>query len=299
MELDPASVGFAARLRDAVTRRGLPLARVQAHLAAAGHPVALSTLSQWQHGRRLPQSPRSLAVVDEIERVLRVEPGSLRGLLTRPADGAASAARPALPELGSAGEIFVDLATQLGRPAPDALLTLGSHERITIDARGAMTHRSTTTAARALAPIDRYVMSCGVEDGSDVDLVTIRAGSGCRLGRVARDREAGLIVAELHFDRRLALGETVLFDVHIDDANGVVGHDYFHWSTHVVDLLVIEVTFHPDRVPNQVVAFERANPQAPDRTAVEMALERGDRVHIARTHAEPGLHGIRWSWGTP
>ena len=76
--MDETRLAFGEALRVAVANRGLSLRRVQAHLGAAGHPVALSTLSQWQHGRRVPASPRSLAVVEELE---RVPAGTLRALL--------------------------------------------------------------------------------------------------------------------------------------------------------------------------------------------------------------------------
>ena len=79
--MESGRVAFGEALRVAVANRGLSLGRVQAHLGAAGHPVALSTLSQWQHGRRVPASPRSFAVVDELERVLRVPAGTLRARL--------------------------------------------------------------------------------------------------------------------------------------------------------------------------------------------------------------------------
>ena len=73
MESDNAALsgGIAA----AQAPKPKPLAKNKAkvaHLAATGHSVALSTLSQWQHGRRVPASPRSFAVVEELERRTRL-----------------------------------------------------------------------------------------------------------------------------------------------------------------------------------------------------------------------------------
>ena len=182
--MDETRLAVGEALRVAVANRGLSLRRVQAHLGAAGHPVALSTLSQWQHGRRVPASPRSFAVVDELERVLRVPAGSLRALL----DEDASAGRASCAPVVSYDEAFGRLVEQLDPSRRRALVPLGAHDRLQIDAKGAMVQRRTTMTMRAVSGTDRHVVAHGVETGGDVDLVTVSALGGCRLGRVLRDR---------------------------------------------------------------------------------------------------------------
>ncbi|MGN7247774.1 helix-turn-helix domain-containing protein [Janibacter anophelis] len=281
---------FGEALRVAVANRGLSLARVQAHLGAAGHPVALSTLSQWQHGRRVPASPRSYAVVEELERVLRVTPGVLRGLVEPGAAGSGAAA------VVSYDAAFGRLVEQLGATHRRSLVTLGAHDRLRVDGQGAMVQRRTTMTMRVEAATDRYVVAHGVETGGDVDLVTASVLGGCRLGRVLRDREAEVVAVEVRFDRWLSAGDTVVFDVQFDDANSVVSEGYYRWSSQETTLLVTEASFERGHLPTHVTAFHRAHLDGPDLRTHELVLEHGDRVHQACNAAAPGLHGIRWDW---
>lgn len=289
--MDETRLAFGEALRVAVANRGLSLGRVQAHLGAAGHPVALSTLSQWQHGRRVPASPRSFAVVEELERVLRVPAGTLRALLDD-----ASTGRAACAPVVSYDEAFGRLVEQLDPSRRRALTPLGAHDRLQIDAKGAMVRRRTTMTMRVVAGTDRYVVAHGVETGGDVDLVTVSALGGCRLGRVLRDREAEVVAVEVHFDRWLAAGDTVVYDVQIDDANSVLSEGYYRWSAKETALLVTEVSFDRAQLPTRVDAFHRAHADGPDLRSHELALEHGDRVHLAQPGAAVGVHGIRWDW---
>src|SRR4051812_6979901 len=75
---------FDAALRAAVRSRGLTLDRLRAHLARRGVTVALSTLSDWQHGRRRPAIARSLPVVSALEDVLGLRSETLVELLVDP-----------------------------------------------------------------------------------------------------------------------------------------------------------------------------------------------------------------------
>ncbi|WP_050346625.1 hypothetical protein [Arsenicicoccus sp. oral taxon 190] len=282
---------FAAALEEALSRRRLPLARVQARLAAVGLPVAVSTLSQWQHGHRVPRSPRSLAVVDELERILAVPAGSLRQLVDE-ADDRPVPGRPVV----SYAEAYDNLLEQLGMQATPPLEILGAHDRILLDHRGSLVSRRTTMALRMTAATDRQAIAHGVDPGGDVDLVRITAIAGCRLGRVVRDRAAGVVVAELHFDRRLSAGETVVHEVEIEDGNDALAHDYFRWSLSEIPLLVLEVTFDRRLVPTTVHEFARRRSDAPDAETRELSLAGGDHVHVVHQPAAAGVHGIRWSW---
>ncbi|WP_409484931.1 hypothetical protein [Arsenicicoccus dermatophilus] len=283
---------FAAGLHAALVRRGLPLARVQARLAAADHPVALSTLSQWQHGHRVPRSPRSLAVVAELERILETPPGALTVLAGLVSAGTADRVRQVVTYAGA----FTHLVQELGATSYGALETLGTHDRVTLDAVGALRRRRTVTVLRATAPTDRHVIAHGMDPGGDVDKVTVRARSGCRLGRVLRDAEAGVVAAELHFDRWLGVGDTVVPEVQIDHTDVVPSTEFYRWSTTPVPLLVVEAHFDRALVPTTVQAYSRPRSDAPDTTSQELPIVGGDRVHLVRQPADPGVEGIRWTW---
>ncbi|WP_409484928.1 hypothetical protein [Arsenicicoccus dermatophilus] len=292
-----ASTEFAAALHEAVHRRGLPLSRVQVRLASMGHPVAVSTISQWQRGHRVPRSERSLAVVDALEQVLDAPRGSLRALALAVPPAAPGAGRP--QPLAGYDATFRRLVAELGLGSSyPSVETVSAHEHLTLLADRTL-RRRTTLAVRATCTTDRHAVAHEIDPGGDVHQVTVRAGGGCRLGRVLRDPAAGVVVAELHFDRWLGAGDTAVLQTQVEDTNQVPRTEFFRWSTHPVPVLVLEATFDRAMVPTTVQAFSRPRVQAPDRTCDELPITGGDRVHLVRQPAEPGNHGLRWTWPDP
>lgn len=96
--------------------------------------------------------------------------------------------------------------------------------------------------------------------------------------------------------REVAAGDTVVYDAQIDDANSVLSEGYYRWSGQETALLVTEVSFDRAQLPTRVDAFHRAHADGPDLRSHELALEHGDRVHLAQPEAAVGVHGIRWDW---
>lgn len=74
---------FALELDEAILRYGLSLRDIADRLAAAGTPCTAANLSYWRNGRSFPRRRNSLAVVDELERVLELPTGHLRAALER------------------------------------------------------------------------------------------------------------------------------------------------------------------------------------------------------------------------
>lgn len=85
---------FPLALRTALSVRGLPLQRVQHHLAHRGVKVGVTSLSYRKQGARRPQRAESLRAVEALEEVLRLPGDSLLRLL-RAGDARADAERPA------------------------------------------------------------------------------------------------------------------------------------------------------------------------------------------------------------
>ena len=75
---------FHLALRAALSARGLPLQRVQHHLAGRGIKVGVTSLSYWQQGARRPQRPESLRAVRGLEEVLGLPAHSCSGSWTSP-----------------------------------------------------------------------------------------------------------------------------------------------------------------------------------------------------------------------
>src|SRR5262245_42616397 len=82
---DPLGTGpFHTALRKAIRRRGLTLDRLRCHLAGRGVPVAVSTLSDWQHGHRRPGGAHPLRALRVLEEILHLPSESLVRLLIVP-----------------------------------------------------------------------------------------------------------------------------------------------------------------------------------------------------------------------
>lgn len=180
--------------------------------------VGVTSLSYWQHGARRPQRAESLRAVEALEEVLRLPGDSLLRLL-RAGDARADAERPAarsyrsLMEAAGAVERLLDAP---GSPADGGLHTVGHQERVRIGPGREMQCRDSQHVVRAHRDgIDRYLAVYRGDPGRDPARVTVTARVNCRTGRVRRDREAGVLVAELLFDTRLRAGETYVFGAQV------------------------------------------------------------------------------------
>jgi hypothetical protein len=104
-QTDPHTAAFSDTLRAAIRSRGLTLDRIQWHLALRGLKVGMSSLSDWQHGRSVPASSKSLRAVRAMEEILDLGTGTLSTPLSaarcRPATTAPHAPRSSPQRPGS------------------------------------------------------------------------------------------------------------------------------------------------------------------------------------------------------
>src|SRR5690349_4204398 len=122
---------FHAALRSAIRERGLTLQRLQARLASRGIRLALSSLSDWQHGHRRPGSESSLRAVEALEEILGVPAHTLLRLLVEPS-GTVTTLRPrrGLDEgTGDLGRLLDELPGSRER----VLDVLVAEEKVVID----------------------------------------------------------------------------------------------------------------------------------------------------------------------
>ncbi|THA30939.1 hypothetical protein E6R62_39050, partial [Streptomyces sp. A1136] len=151
---------FHLALRTAFSVRGLPLQRVQHHLAHRGVKVGVTSLSYWQQGARRPQRPESLRAVKALEEVLGLPVNSLLGLLddgvSRP-DPDRPPARSYRSLTDSSGAVERLLAG-IESPADGGLHTVGHQERVRIGPGRQMRYRDSRHVVRAHRDgIDRYL----------------------------------------------------------------------------------------------------------------------------------------------
>ncbi|BFO20561.1 hypothetical protein SHKM778_69490 [Streptomyces sp. KM77-8] len=230
-ELDSALRGgpFHVALRAAIAARGLPLQRVQHHLSRHGVKVGVTSLSYWQQGARRPQRPESLRAVRALEEILQLPEESLIRLLAEPDEQPADrrSAGRSYRSLVEASGVRERLLAEFGTPRDGGLHTLGQHERIRIGTRRELAERESHHIVRAYRDgVDRYVAVHHGDPGAIPERMTVRALENCRIGRVRRHRDSGVLAAELLFDTRLRAGDTFLFRYAVEDGTAGVSHEY-------------------------------------------------------------------------
>ncbi|MFJ4962027.1 hypothetical protein ACIP6P_06135 [Streptomyces sp. NPDC088729] len=292
---------FHLALRTALAVRGLPLQRVQRHLAHRGVKLGVTSLSYWQQGARRPRRAESLRAVRALEGVLALPDGSLLRLLrsedASAADGERPAARPYRSLLESSGAVERLLAT-MESPVDGGLHTVGHQERVRVGARRELAGRASQHVVRAHRDgVDRYLAVHRGDPGCDPSRISVEARENCRTGRVRWDREAGLLVAELLFDTRLRSGETYLFGYGFEDGTGGVSGEYVRGFTYGGGQYVLQVGFDERALPVRCRRFAQSSAGAARADRRDLTLAGRHRtVHVVEEGVRPGLVGVDWDW---
>ncbi|MFC8917429.1 hypothetical protein ACGF5F_26265 [Streptomyces sp. NPDC047821] len=291
---------FHLALRAALAVRGLPLQRVQHHLAHRGIKVGVTSLCYWQQGARRPQRPESLKAVRALEELLQLPGESLIRLLGDPA-AEGTATRPAgrsYRSLVEASGAVEQLIAELEAPADGGLHTVGHQERVRIGAARELAGRDSQQVVRAHRDgVDRYLAIHHGDPGCDPERVVVRAGENCRTGRVRRHGETGVVVAELLFDARLRAGETYFFGYGFEDGTGGVSGEYVRGFSFAGGQYVLQVRFHEDALPVRCRRFAQTSAGAPRGARGDLTLSGRHRtVHFVEQGVRPGILGIDWDW---
>ncbi|MGW0466112.1 hypothetical protein ACWDX6_12665 [Streptomyces sp. NPDC003027] len=292
---------FHLALRTALAVRGLPLQRVQHHLAHRGIKVGVTSLSYWQQGARRPQRPESMKAVRALEEVLQLPGNSLVRLLAEGAAARGDVERPAARSYRSLVEVsgvVEELIAGLESPVDGGLHTVGHHERVRIGAGREMVGRDSQQVVRAHRDgVDRYVAIHHGDPGCDPSRVEVRATENCRTGRVRWDRETGVLVAELLFDARLRAGETYLFGYGFEDGTAGASGEYVRGFTYAGGQYVLQVRFDEAALPVRCRRFTQTSAGAPRGGRSQLTLSGRHRtVHLVEQGIRPGLLGIDWDW---
>ncbi|GAA1982004.1 helix-turn-helix transcriptional regulator [Catenulispora subtropica] len=285
---------FADALRAAITARGLSLDSLQRHLADRGVRVGTATLSCWQNGRRRPERPSSLRAVSALEDILGLPSGSLLVLLGPPRPRGHGIGLPAgsreyrhiLPTWAA----LTGLLASLGTAADTKLHIAAQHEQVWIDATGSSPRRETFQVLRAHQDsVDRYVAIVDADPGADIERVDLEALENCRVGRIRRDAEAGLLVAELLFDLTLRPNQTHLIRYAVVDRSAVECSDFHRGFRFPAGQYALQVRFDQQRLPVACFAYQGSTEQ-------ELPMTGHHAVHINVAPVPPGIVGIRWDW---
>ncbi|NDZ81454.1 hypothetical protein G3I19_23570 [Streptomyces sp. SID10853] len=302
---------FHLALRTALAVRGLPLHRVQHHLASRGIKVGVTSLSYWQQGVRRPRRAESLRAVSALEEVLRLPPGALVRLLAdgpggAPGGGARGGPRGAgerppgrsYRSLVAGAAVLEGLLAEMESPADGGLHTVGHHESVRIGADRRLVGRSSQHVVRAHRDgVDRYVAIHHGDPGCDPARVEVLAGENCRTGRVRWERETGVVVAELLFDARLRAGETYVFGYGFEDGTGGPSSEYVRGFSFAGGQYVLQVRFDEHALPVRCRRFAQATAGTARGARRDLTLSGLYRsVHTVEQEVRPGRVGIDWDW---
>ncbi|TWP52120.1 hypothetical protein FKR81_11090 [Lentzea tibetensis] len=267
---------FAEALRAAIQVRGLSLERLRHKLRTRGAPISITALSYWQSGRRRPERPESLRALAQLEEVLDLPENALSRLLGPPRPR--GRVRPRQPEPRAAWD--------------DSGLTLtGQHDRVETDPDGNVRGvRSRQLLQASTSGVDRWVL-CH-DTGSA--LASVAALRGCRVGRVARERTNGVLVAELLFDQSLTSGSSISIEYELTYPAGTREQTHFRRFPHRVHDYVLEIKF--SRSPSHCEQFASGVGDGMLGGARPVMVDSWGYAHAAALDFGPGVFGVRWDF---
>ncbi|CAM5726266.1 XRE family transcriptional regulator OS=Streptomyces microflavus OX=1919 GN=Smic_16660 PE=4 SV=1 [Streptomyces microflavus] len=292
---------FHLALRTALSVRGLPLHRVQHHLAHRGVKLGVTSLSYWQQGVAAgPAAPS------------RCGPSALWRTCSR------CRTTRCCGYCGATVPVATGSARRHARTARcwsprgrwngcwrrwSHRWTAGCTPWTTRNGYGSGRGASWRAAPRSMSygrtgtGSTAIWRSTAAIRGATTSRISVRAGENCRTGRVRWDGEAGVLVAELLFDTRLRSGETYLFGYGFEDGTGGASGEYVRGFTFGGGQYVLQVGFDEAALPVRCRRFEQASAGAARGARRDLTLTGRHRtVHVVEEGVRPGLVGIDWDW---
>ncbi|GAA3843740.1 hypothetical protein GCM10022243_07780 [Saccharothrix violaceirubra] len=285
---------FHRALHDAIAHRGLSLARLRAHLESLGVQVGQSTLSYWQRGLRHPEVPRAIGTVRALETVLRLPAESLVALV-----GQRPQPRPPRPAFAEMAGTWVRTRPLLGEfdSANADLEVLLVHDSVLVGTQGEQRSITTRLVVRALhGGPDRYVAVHQGDEGCVIDNAIVRAGEGCRQGRVRRQSSSRGLAFELLFDRRLAEGEEHVFSFTVLDDTGGPTPGHHRTFRRACRGYLLQLAFNRRALPARCTKQIRDSAQSPALEVDELICGLGGVASAYFGEIGPGMAGISVEW---
>ncbi|MFC3895913.1 hypothetical protein ACFOWZ_30930 [Lentzea rhizosphaerae] len=269
---------FADALRVAIQLRGLSLERLQHRLRMRGAPISVTALSYWQSGRRRPERPESMMALAHLEDVLGLQENALSRLLGPPRPRGRSRRR--------------ELSARAQWDSSGLVLT-AQHDRVDVAPCGGVRGvRSRQVVQARTADVDRWIL-CQETGSAQPALTAVRS---CRVGRVARERTNGVLVAELLFDEPLAAGTSIAIEYELIYPHPTVEHTHFRRFAERVHDYVLEIKFPAESPPASCEQFA-SGPAGTEMFggARPAPVDAWGYAHAAALDFGPGLYGMRWT----
>ncbi|MGI5506109.1 hypothetical protein [Lentzea sp. CA-135723] len=266
---------FADALRVAIQVRGLSLERLQHRLKVRGAPISVTALSYWQSGRRRPERPESLMALTHLEDVLGLPESALSRLLGPPRPRGRSRRRE--PSARAAWD-------------SSGLVLTAQHDRVDVAPCGGVRGIRSRQVMRAnSAGVDRWIL-CQETGSAQPALTAVRS---CRVGRIARERTNGVLVAELLFDEPISAGESVAIEYELIYPHPTAEHTHFRRFAERVHDYVLEIKFQD--APDACEQFATGPAGTEAGGVAPAAVDDGGYAHAAALDFGPGVYGMRWS----
>ncbi|MGQ4720988.1 hypothetical protein [Streptomyces tunisiensis] len=129
-------------------------------------------------------------------------------------------------------------------------------------------------------------------------LRAVRALENCRIGRIRRHHDTGVLAAELLFDIRLRAGDTFLFRYTVEDGTADVCREYVRGADSPGGQYALQVCFDSSALPVRCHRFTQHSAAAPRGGRQELPLSARHRsVHLVEPRLRAGYVGITWDWG--
>ncbi|MDR6866836.1 hypothetical protein J2Y69_001435 [Microbacterium resistens] len=289
---------FASALHRAIEDRKISLTEIRRRLGDAGSPVSIATLSYWRAGARRPEGAQSRVAIDELERILRLEPGELSDLMgptRRP--GHLRPPGPGFSDEELTAAVGETLAALDAAPQT-SLREISSTTTAEVGADGGVRVYTTRVLLQAAAgtiqaiPV-AYTVSSPEAIGSAPQPFVV---SGVRLGRQHVHPSRTIIGVRLELDVPITAPETAFFEFgyRIPEAHPLersLNHGVLRKSRE----LIVEARFTPDALPDWVEEVEDDE----DGERVIPRTLNGTTIHAVRRGFGPGSLGLRWGYDEP
>lgn len=295
MSEDPAQPArsksdFAARLRDAISQKGVTLRTLQREMRARGNAVGIATLSLWSTGGRRPSLLRSGSAITELEGLLDLHGGELTDLLKPQRRVTADRNQPYNLLAG-----YDDLLDADQTRSPRELSERSGSIIVYVNADG-----------RVERTVNRTLYQARIDDAQEVDIfVSLEAGEnvpprlrgtiGCEIIGISANMETMLLRATLRLDSSLAKGEMVLtehetFDRHYSD--GPLDTRFTLSALRRQNEVTLAVVFDAEKVPTRCSATVDNDE---DIRAHVMTLN-GTCATCVEFNFGPGNLTVDWEW---
>ena len=305
---------FDQALLLAIRASGFKLATIERRLAETGFPVARSTLSYWQQGRRQPERPDSLEALTALEVILRLEPGALRKLVGQPKPrGRWVGYRRGGVEWSEMWEDAdaVERVLAAGqRRENNKLENIMISESFAVGAhRYKLWHEFRQLVRAREDGADRHIIVHRGNPGVDVRQVGVEAIENCRVGRKRYVPEKGMAAFELLLDRSLRTNQTHLYTFRQTFPEPSTGTDSVVTPVPAGDEMmsgrvfrdrvhsfVMQGRFDPSMLPVRCFWVRYVRVGGAVQKTEELPLSPQHTVHFSLEGALPSAQAIRWEW---